>query len=423
MASADATPNAADTTGPNRIVVVGGGLAGAKAVEALRSAGYAGSLTLVAAEDELPYERPPLSKGYLMGQTSFDEAVVLSADWYTDNDVDLRLRTRAASVDAGARRVQLADGTDLPYDKLLLATGAVPRRLAVPGADAKGVHYLRTRADSDALRAVLGPDHRLMVIGAGWIGLETAAAARHAGAEVTVVETAEFPLLGVLGPQIGAMFADLHRAHGVDLLLGATINEIIVQAETVAGVRLGDGTVVSADAVLVGIGVSPDVALAESAGLALDNGVLVDASLRTSDPDILAVGDIANHNHPLLHTRVRVEHWATALNQPATAAAVMLGGEVTYSALPYFFSDQYDLGLEYLGHVPRDSDTSMVIRGDLSGREFVAFWIDRDSCIRAAMNVNVWDVVDTVRPLIADSVRVDPVALADPSIDYAACVR
>ncbi len=423
MAGADATPNAADTTGPTRIVVVGGGLAAAKAVEALRSAGYAGSLTLVAAEDELPYERPPLSKSYLMGETSFDEAVVLSADWYTDNDVDLRLGTRAASVDAGARCVQLADGTDLPYDKLLLATGAVPRRLVVPGADTQGVHYLRTRADSDALRAVLGPGHRLVVIGAGWIGLEAAAAARHAGAEVTVVETAEFPLLGVLGPQIGAMFADLHRAHGVDLRLGATINEIVIKDGVVAGVRLGDGTVVSADAVLVGIGVSPDVALAESAGLALDNGVLVDASLRTSDPDILAVGDIANHDHPLLHTRVRVEHWATALNQPATAAAVMLGGDVTYSALPYFFSDQYDLGLEYLGHVPRDSDTSMVIRGDLSGREFVAFWIDRDSCIRAAMNVNVWDVVDTVRPLIVDSVRVDPVALADPSIDYATCVR
>jgi NADPH-dependent 2,4-dienoyl-CoA reductase/sulfur reductase-like enzyme len=403
---------------PERIVIIGGGLGGAKAAQALRDKGYSGSITLVGAENLLPYERPPLSKSYLAGQSEFDAAIVHPADWYDANNVGLRSGVRVTAIDAGARQVTLDDGTSLDYDKLLLATGALPRRLTLPGADADGVLYLRTREDSDAIRATFGAQRRLVIIGAGWIGLEVAAAARQAGTEVTVVEMAELPLLAVLGPELAQVFADLHREHGVDLRLGATLEVITVDAGRATGVRLGDGTTVDADAVVVGIGAAPDVALAEAAGLDVDNGVLVDAALRTSDADIYAVGDIANHDHPVLGMRIRVEHWAAALNQPTTAAAAMLGAHTSYTALPYFFSDQYDLGMEYVGHAPKGSYAQVVVRGDLAAREFVAFWLDDSDRIKASMNVNVWDVVDEVKPLIAAGTVVDPVRLADPSVPY-----
>jgi NADPH-dependent 2,4-dienoyl-CoA reductase/sulfur reductase-like enzyme len=400
------------------VVVIGGGLAGAKTVEALRDQGYDGEISQVTAERHLPYERPPLSKSYLAGESAFDDAVVHPAQWYQDNQVDLRTGVRATAVDAAAHRVLLADGDSLGYDKLVLATGAVPRRLPVPGADADGVHYLRTRDDSDAIRSAFGEGRRLVVIGGGWIGLEVAAAARGAGTEVTLVEAAELPLLGVLGTELATVFAELHRAHGVRLRLGAKVEEFTTDGGRVTGVRV-DGELVPADAVVVGIGVAPDVTLAESAGLAVDNGVLVDAHLRTSDADIYAVGDIANHDHPLLGRRVRVEHWATALNQPAVAVAALLGGEAPYTELPYFFSDQYDLGMEYLGFAPPGSYDRVVVRGDLDKREFVAFWLDGESHLLAAMNVNVWDVVDQIKPLIAGGGRVDADRLADPAVDYA----
>ncbi|MGH8960434.1 MAG: NAD(P)/FAD-dependent oxidoreductase [Jatrophihabitantaceae bacterium] len=403
----------------SNIVIVGGGLAGAKAAEALRGAGYNGGLTLVGDERHLPYERPPLSKSYLAGSSPFEDAITLSQDWYDEHDVDLRLGVHASSLDTRAHEVRFADRAALHYDKLLLATGAVPRRLSLPGSDAEGVHYLRSREDSDAIRGTFGPGKHLVIIGAGWIGLEVAAAARGAGTEVTVVEVADLPLLGVLGPDIAQVFADLHTANGVDLRLGAKLEQLTVTDGRVSGVRLADGASLPADAIVVGVGVLPNVAIAETAGLALDNGVLVDASLRTSDPDVYAVGDIANHEHPTLGTRVRVEHWATALNQPAIAAAAMLGGEDEYTELPYFFSDQYDLGMEYVGYAPKGSYDRVVVRGDLATREFVAFWLDADSRIRAAMNVNVWDVVDAVKPLIEQGRVVDPERLADTAVEYA----
>jgi NADPH-dependent 2,4-dienoyl-CoA reductase/sulfur reductase-like enzyme len=403
---------------PEKIVIVGGGLAGAKAVEALREQGFAGTLTLVAAEEHLPYERPPLSKSYLAGTSPFDDAITLPADWYREQDVDLRTGTRATALDAAAHQLSLDDGSTLGYDRLLLATGSVPRQLPLPGADADGVLYLRTREDSDAIKARFGEDRRLVIIGAGWIGLEVAAAARGAGTAVTVVEVAELPLLGVLGPEIAQVFADLHTAHGVDLRLGTSVTQLTTEGGKVSGVQLGDGTVLPADAVVVGVGVRPDVELAEGAGLAVDNGVLVDAALRTSDADVYAVGDIANQDHPVLGQRVRVEHWATALNQPATAATAMLGNDASYTNLPYFFSDQYDLGMEYVGYAPRGSYTQVVVRGDLAAREFVAFWLDGQRRIKAAMNVNVWDVVDEVKPLIAAGKVVDTEQLADPAVPY-----
>ena len=404
------------SSGADRVVVIGGGLAGAKGVEGLRAAGYGGALTLIGAEAHLPYERPPLSKGYLMGEKSFDEAVVHPREWYADNDVDLLLGATASRVDAREHVVTMLNGDQVRYDRLMLATGAVPRRLPVPGNTAAGVYYLRTRDDADRLRQVFGPDRSVIVIGAGWIGLEVAAAARSKGTAVTVVDTASLPLQAVLGEQMGEVFAGLHRDHGVDLRMRTGIAEITEHGGSVSGVSFHDGTTVAAQAVVIGVGVQPVVDLAASAGLELDNGVLVDASLRSSDPDIWAVGDIANHDHPVLGSRVRVEHWAAALNQPAVAARAMVGGTDVYDALPYFFTDQYDLGMEYVGrHQPL---SRVVVRGDLGTREFVAFWLDADDHIEASMNVNVWDVVDEVKPLIRDHVRVDPRRLSDSAVPY-----
>ena len=400
------------------MVIVGGGLAAAKGAEALRGQGFDGNIAVIADEGHLPYERPPLSKSYLAGSTAFDQAVVHPSDWYHDNGIDLRLATRATAVDADAHQVHMAGGDTIGYDKLLLATGAAPRLLSVPGADADGALYLRTREDADAIRAHFGDGKRLAIIGAGWIGLEVAAAARAAGTTVTVIEMADLPLLGVLGPELARVFADLHAGNGVDLRLGTQLAEITTGHGRATGVRLSTGETTPADAVIIGVGVAPNLTLAASAGLAVDNGVLVDASLRSSDPDIYAVGDIANHDHPILGHRVRVEHWATAKNQPATAVAAMLGGDARYTELPYFYSDQYDLGMEYIGHAPKGSYQRVVVRGDLAAREFVAFWLDTQNRIRAAMNVNVWDVQDQIKPLILSGTAVDPDRLADPTVAY-----
>ena len=381
-------------------VIVGASLAGAKAAEALRDKGFDGSIVLIGAEQHLPYERPPLSKGYLLGKAERESAFVHPADWYAEHDVDLHLDTPVAGLDRHAHELIAGHGDPLHYDKLLLATGATPRRLQVPGAELAGVHYLRTLDDSEALRAAFRPEAHVVVIGGGWIGLETAAAARAHGAAVTVLESAPLPLLRVLGPRVAAVFADLHRQNGVDLRCEVTVAAIRAgqgDPQVVGSVELGDGTVLDADVVVVGVGVLPNVELARSAGLAVENGILVDASLRTSDPDIVAAGDVANAEHPVLGTRIRVEHWANALNQPAVAAQTMLGVDAVYDRLPYFFTDQYDLGMEYLGHAGADDD--VVVRGDLDAREFVALWV-RDGRVAAGMNVNIWDVTDKIRELI-----------------------
>jgi NADPH-dependent 2,4-dienoyl-CoA reductase/sulfur reductase-like enzyme len=400
----------------DRVIIVGGGLAGAKTAEALREQGFAGALTLVGQEDELPYQRPPLSKGYLAGTEPWEKAVVLTREWYDEHDVQLQLGTAVSRLDPAAHQVSLADGTSLGYDRLVLATGSTPRTLSVPGAGAAGVHTLRDRGDSEEIRALFGTGRRLVIIGAGWIGLEVAAAARAAGTEVTVIEAAELPLLRVLGPEIAQVFADLHREQGVDLRLGAGLSEIRTADGRAVGVLLADGEVVEADGVVVGVGVAPNVSLAEAAGLAVDGGVLVDAGLRTSDPDIYAVGDIAAHDHPVLGRRIRLEHWAGAYHQPATVAASILGEEATYRELPYFYTDQYDLGMEYVGDASPGSYDRVVVRGDLGSREFVAFWLDADDHVLAVMNVNIWDVPDQVKPLIAERRTVDVARLADPDV-------
>ena len=396
-------------------VIVGAGLAGGKAAEALRSQGYDGPLTLIGSERHRPYERPPLSKAYLARSQPLEKAYVHPAGWYDEHEVRLRTGTTVTAIDRAAHRLRLADGAELGYRKLMLATGSTPRTLSMPGLDAPNVHILRTIADSDILAESFTGGRRLLVIGAGWIGLEVAAVARQAGVEVSIVEAAELPLLRVLGPELAAVFADLHREHGVDLHFGAQLAGIDTEDGRATGLRLADGTVLSGDAVLVAVGVAPNAQLAAEAGLEVDNGVLVDASLVSSDPDIVACGDVANAFSPFYDKQIRVEHWATALKQPATAARSMLGESATYDELPYFYSDQYDLGMEYLGYVEPGGYDEVVFRGDRDGREFIAFWL-ADGRVIAGMNVNVWDVTDPIKALIRSRRQVDRDRLADPAI-------
>ncbi|MFB7878627.1 NAD(P)/FAD-dependent oxidoreductase [Nocardia sp. NPDC056064] len=397
-------------------VVIGGGLAAAKLAEALRANDFDGQVTVLAGEENLPYERPPLSKQHLAGTQQLPDFTVDQAAWYRDHHIDLRLGTTATAFDARARTVTLPDESTLSYDKLALATGSRPRTLSIPGADAPNVYTLRTIGDSDVIAGVLRADQRLVIIGAGWIGLEVAAQARARGVDVTVVESAELPLLGALGPEMGAFYAEVHREHGVDLRTGIGVDAILTDDGNATGVQLGDGTVVPAQAVLVAVGAAPNIESAIAAGLDYDGGVLVDESLRTSDPDVVAVGDIAEQQHPVLNRRVRVEHWATALNQPAVAARTMLGRAAVYDRLPYFFSDQYDVGMEYTGYVGRGDDVRVVVRGEPAEREFVAFWLDPRNRVKAGMNVNVWDVTDRIKQLILSAEPVDPERLANPDV-------
>lgn len=401
-------------TTSSTFAIVGGGLAGAKAAEALRDNDFDGHVVLFAAEDQLPYERPPLSKEYLAGKKKLDDFTVDPAAWYRDHNVDLRLGTEVTAVNAAAHSLSLPDGTTVGYDKLLLATGSASRRPPIPGSDAAGVHYLRTIDDAATLSAALNPGATLAIVGAGWIGMEVAAGARGRDVNVTVVEAAHLPLQAALGAEVGEVFAQLHREHGVDLRLDQSVEEITTDNGTATGLRLTDGSTVAADAVLIAVGAAPNIDLAEKAGLAIgDGGVLVDASLRSSDPDIYAVGDIAAAQHPFFGVRIRTEHWANALKQPAVAVAGMLGNSAEYDELPYFFTDQYDLGMEYVGHAPEYE--RVVFRGDVAGREFVAFWLDASNRVLAGMNVNVWDVLDDVKALIRSGAPVDPDRIADPA--------
>jgi 3-phenylpropionate/trans-cinnamate dioxygenase ferredoxin reductase subunit len=400
---------------PATFVIAGGGLAAAKTAEALREQGFDGRILLIGDESHLPYERPPLSKDYLQGKSGREKFIVHDGAWYRDHDIELRSGTAVTGIDRSGHQVTLSDGERIGYDKLLLATGATPRRLTIPGADLDGVLYLRTVHDSERIRDTLATASRVAIIGAGWIGLEVAAAARAAGVRVSVLEVERQPLLRVLGSQIASVFADLHRAHDVDLRLGVQVSEIMGEHGKVRGVRLADGTHLEVDAVIVGIGAAPNTDLAAAAGLEVEDGVRVDAGLRTSDPDIFAAGDVASAYHPLLGTHIRVEHWANALNQPAVAARAMLGQEASYDRLPYFYTDQYDLGMEYTGYIPPDHTDDVVVRGDLGSRRFIAFWLD-DGKVAAGMNVNIWDVTDQIKALIGSGGTVDRDRLADPDV-------
>jgi 3-phenylpropionate/trans-cinnamate dioxygenase ferredoxin reductase component len=396
----------------NPMVIAGAALAGAKAAEALREEGFEGPIVLVGAEDELPYERPPLSKDYLRGESPREQARVHPEEFYADKSIELRLRTTVERIDPAAGAVELSTGERLAYDKLLIATGAEPRRLPIPGADLEGVHYLRDLDDADAIAARLNAGGRALVIGGGWIGAEVAASARTKGLGVTLVEMEEVPLGRVLGRQLGSIYADIHRDHGVELLTGATV-ERLDGAGRFERATFAGGETREADFVVVGIGVVPRTRLAEEAGIAVDNGVSVDERLETSLPGVFATGDVAGAMHPFYGRRVRVEHWATALHQPEIAARAMLGKPAAWDKLPYFFSDQYDVGMELSGE-PIGAD-EVVYRGDPATREFIAFWL-QDGRVVAGMNVNVWDVTDAIAAIIQTREPVDVARLRDPDV-------
>ena len=391
-------------------VIVGGGLAGAKAAEALRYEGFEGQIVLIGEEPDPPYERPPLSKDYLRGESPRERIYAHPESFYADSNIELRSSTGASAIDAGARQVLLDDGERLRFDRLLLATGAEARRLNVPGAELDGVLYLRDRRDADAIAGRLWPRAKLVVIGGGWIGAEVAASARQKGLEVTIVEHASVPLERALGPEVGAVYGDIHRDHGVELLTGTGV-EAFEGDGLVERVRLSAGRTIECDFVVVGIGVSPRTQLAQSAGLAVDNGIAVSETLETGVAGIFAAGDVANASHPFYGRRIRVEHWANALNQGPAAARNMLGKDEPYDRLPYFFSDQYEVGMEYSGYAT--SWDEVIFRGEPATREFIAFWLEHGRVV-AGMNVNVWEVTDPIQRLIRSRRTVDAAQLRDP---------
>lgn len=398
------------------MVIVGAGLAGAKAAETLRTEGYDGPIVLIGDEQENPYERPALSKGYLLGTASRGSLDVHDATWYAEHAVDLRTAERVTALELDAHRVVLSDGSRIRFDAAMIATGSSPRPLSVPGAGLSGVLYLRRLGDSDRLRATLTSDQRqVVVIGGGWIGLEVAAAAIALGHDVTVVEPQPMVLRAALGDELGAVFADHHRRHGVRLLLGTGVAELRGRDGEVSSVVTTTGEVLPADVVVVGVGVTPNVELAQRAGLTVANGIVTDEFLRTSHPDVVAAGDVVNAFHPLLRRRLRVEHWANARNTGSAAARSMLGREEAYDRIPYFYTDQYDLGMEYSGDVGPEGHDRVVYRGDPESGSFIAFWL-RHSHVVAAMNVNVWDVTEPLEALIRAEAPVDPSALADPGV-------
>jgi 3-phenylpropionate/trans-cinnamate dioxygenase ferredoxin reductase component len=399
-------------TGKQMFLIVGASLAGAKAAETLREEGFEGRVVLVGAEGERPYERPPLSKDYVRGEAERAQLYVHGESFYRDHDIELHLGRTAVDMDASLREVALDDGERLHYDRLLLATGAEPRRLAIPGGDLDGVYYLRSVEDSDALRARLDRGGVAVVVGAGWIGAEVAASARERGLDVTVVAPDAVPLERVLGREVGGIYRDIHSDHGVRMLLGTGV-EAFEGDGAVERVRTTDGRHLECDFVVVGIGVQPRTQLAAQAGLSIGDGILVDERLETSMPGVFAAGDVAGAQHPFYGERIRVEHWANALRQGPAAARNMLGAADAYDSLPYFFSDQYEVGMEYSGFARRWD--RVVVRGDPAGREFIAFWLAGDRVL-AGMNVGVWDVVDPIQRLIRERVAVDDRRLSDPDV-------
>jgi NADPH-dependent 2,4-dienoyl-CoA reductase/sulfur reductase-like enzyme len=397
------------------IVIAGAGLAGATAARTLRSEGYQGRISLIGAELHHPYLRPPLSKEYLLGKAGEDAIPVAPEAWYSENDVDLRLGVTVAAVDPGPHTVHLSSGESVGYDALLLATGALPRHVRLPGSGLDGVATFRTLDDCRRLREQLAPGGKnVVMIGSGWIGMELAAAATAYGNQVTLLGLEDIPLAAAIGPELGTFFRSLHEANGVRFRLGATAAELRGDAGRVTAVVTGTGEILPADVVVVAVGVAPDTSLAEAAGLVIDNGILTDASLRTSAPDIFAAGDVANALHPFTGQHHRSEHWSNALNGGKIAAKTMLGQEATLATIPYFYTDQYDISMEYSGFPALAAGAEPVIRGTLAGKEFIAFW-QHEGRVVAGMNVNVPRTQKAIKALISSRATIKPGRLADPS--------
>jgi 3-phenylpropionate/trans-cinnamate dioxygenase ferredoxin reductase subunit len=399
-------------------IIVGGGLAGAITAQTLREEGFDGRIALLGQELNLPYERPPLSKDYLQGKADRDSVFVHPKQWYAEQAIDLRLSDPVTSLEPASRTVTTATGVELSYDKLLLATGSKPRRLDAPGADLDGVYYLRNVEDSDRLKIEFTRAKRVVIIGAGWIGLETAAAARAAGLDVTLLVSGDMPLQHVLGSEVAPIFAELHRSHGVDLRYRTTAAELTGKQGTVTGVILSDETKIEADMIIVGIGAVPRTELAAAAGLKIDNGIVVDEHLRTSDPDIFAAGDIAHTYNPRLGRHIRVEHWANARRQGVVAAEAMLGQDAMDVRPSYFYTDQYDLSMEYTGDIGPAGYDQVIFRRYAEPGQMIVFWL-YEQRIQAGMNINIWDVAEDIDRLVQSARPINADDLADPTIPLA----
>jgi 3-phenylpropionate/trans-cinnamate dioxygenase ferredoxin reductase component len=399
-------------------VIVGGGMAGAIAAQTLREEGFDGKITLLGQEPNAPYERPPLSKDYLQGKAARDSIFVHPEPWYAEHAVELSLDSAVTSLEPASRTVTTAAGERLSYDKLLLATGSKPRRLDVPGADLDGVYYLRNVEDSERIKIEFARAKRVVIIGAGWIGLETAAAARAAGLDVTLLVSGDLPLQHVLGPEAAPIFDELHRSHGVDLRYRTTAVELTGRHGAATGVRLSDSTKIDADMIIVGVGVAPRTELAAEAGLKIDNGIVVDEHLRTTDPDIFAAGDIAQTYSPRLGRHIRVEHWANARRQGAVAAKAMLGQDAFDVRPSYFFTDQYDLSMEYTGDIGPAGYDRVIFRRYADSGQMIVFWL-YEQRILAGMNINIWDVADDIERLIQSARPINADDLGNPAIPLA----
>jgi 3-phenylpropionate/trans-cinnamate dioxygenase ferredoxin reductase component len=399
-------------------VIVGGGMAGAIAAQTLREEGFDGKITLLGQEPNAPYERPPLSKDYLQGKAARDSIFVHPEPWYAEHAVELSLDSAVTSLEPASRTVTTAAGERLSYDKLLLATGSKPRRLDVPGADLDGVYYLRNVEDSERIKIEFARAKRVVIIGAGWIGLETAAAARAAGLDVTLLVSGDLPLQHVLGPEAAPIFDELHRSHGVDLRYRTTAVELTGRHGAATGVRLSDSTKIDADMIIVGVGVAPRTELAAEAGLKIDNGIVVDEHLRTTDPDIFAAGDIAQTYSPRLGRHIRVEHWANARRQGAVAAKAMLGQDAVDVRPSYFFTDQYDLSMEYTGDIGPAGYDRVIFRRYADSGQMIVFWL-YEQRILAGMNINIWDVADDIERLIQSARPINADDLGNPAIPLA----
>ncbi len=393
------------------LAIVGASLAGAKAAEGAREAGFDGRIVVIGDEPHVPYERPPLSKALVRGEVDVVSTHVHPPGFYEQHDIEL-VTDHVTSIDTTDHRIECAAAEPIAFDTAVLAMGAAPRRLSIPGADLLGVHYLRTIDDALQLQVAVEKARRVAVIGAGWIGSEVAASIRSMGKDVVLIDHSPSPLQRPFGQEIGRVFRQLHDDHGVTLRLESGVSALR-GAVAVEAVVLEDGRVEPADLVVAGIGVTPRTELVEAdGGLRFDNGILVDEHLQSSAPGVFAAGDVANAWHPRYGRHIRLEHWANARHQGLVAGRNAAGAHEVYERLPYFFSDQYELGLEYVGD--HRAGDELLIRGDLEARTFIAFW-HHDGVLTAAMNVNVWDVVEDLKALIASCEPVDVARLVDPS--------
>ena len=400
-------------------VIVGAGIAGNAAAETLRKQGFEGEVHLVGAEPHRPYDRPPLSKEFLSGSKEQDKLFFKPEDFYAEHSIQLHLGTEATALDPTSKTLTLADGSSLRFDKLLLATGSRVRTLPIPGSELEGIHYLRTIDDSQAIARSMNSASRVVIVGAGFIGSEVAAVCKTAGLEVTVLEIQPQPMAHILGEEMGAIYANLHTSRGIDLRLQEGISGIRGSSRA-EQVTTDQGNAIDCDFVVIGVGIAPDTALAESAGLEVDRGILVDEHCQTSHPDIYAAGDVANWFHPGLGHRLRVEHWDNALNQGAAAAKSMLGAPEPYSPTLYFWSDQYDLSIQYLGHATEWDE--IAVRGNPDEEKFTAFYL-KDGLVHGALVVNNFRDIRPTRTLIGQKTPITAASLSDESINLKQLAR